>query len=259
MNGAGEQVQLLVLADFRDIVPDPRRRVRQSNPFATTIVGSLTVADLIEFNFNLTCGGDPEGDSLPCAHSVARLNPDTPMGRRLEERSRIYVVDAGMNTVTEIVASTGRSRVITRFPPLTNTLFPGVGGPVTDPVPTSIFARADGTLLVTNMGGFPFAAGSSKVYNVNPASGAFTPWIEGLTSATEVIEVGGATYVLEISGNLRTRSPGRLLRFESPTATPTVVATGLIGPTGLAYDAARNELLVTETFTGLVKRIALAR
>ncbi len=30
-----------------------------------------------------------------------------------------------------------------------------------------------------------------------------------------------------------------------------------IGPTGLAYEATRNELIVSETFTGLVKRIAL--
>jgi hypothetical protein len=170
---------------------------------------------------------------------------------------KIYVVDAGMNTITEVAAATGRSRVITRFPPVANTFFPGLGGPVTDPVPSSIFVRADGTLLVTILGGFSFAAGSAKVYNVNPASGAFTPWIEGLTSATNVIEVGGAIYVLEISTDLRAGAPGRLLRFASPSAAPTVVAGGLIGPTGLAHEATRNELLVSETFTGLIKRIAL--
>ena len=164
-----------------------------------------------------------------------------------------------MNTVTEVVASTGRWRVIARFPPVSNTLFPGLGGPVTDAVPTGIFVRADGTLLVTILGGFPFAAGSAKVYSVNPTTGAFTPLIEGLTSATEVIEVGGAIYVLEVSSDLKTRTPGRLLRFASPSSTPTVVAAGLIGPTGLAYEATRNELIVSETFTGLIKRIALAR
>jgi len=249
-NSAGEQVQLLVLADFRDLVPDPRLRIRQSNPFAAAIAGSLTSEDLTEFGFQEV--------PLLGSNQFARLNPDTPIGRRLQERSRIYVVDAGMNTVTEVVASTGRWRVITRFPPLTNTLFPGLGGPVTDPVPTGIFVRADGTLLVTILGGFPFAAGSAKVFNVNPASGAFTPLIEGLTSATEVIEVGGAIYVLEISTDLRTRTPGRLLRFATPSATPTVVASGLIGPIGMAYEATRNELLVSENFTGLIKRIALA-
>ncbi len=248
-NDSGEAVQLLLLADFRDLVPDARLRVRQSNPFAISVVGTLTAEDVTEFAF---------GGSLAGANFYARLNPNTPIGRRLEERTKVYVGDAGMNTVTEIAASTGRSRVITRFPPVTNTLFPDLGGPVTDAVTTSIFVRADGTLLVTILGGFPFAAGSSKVYNVDPATGAFTPWIEGLTSATNVIEVGGATYVLEVSTDLLTGAPGRLLRFDSPSATPTVVAGGLIGPTGLAYEATRNELIVSETFTGLIKRISLA-
>lgn len=247
-NGSGEAVQLFLLADFRDLVPDIRLRVRQANPFAAAIVGTLTADDVTELGF--------EG-SLAAANFYARLNPNTPIGRRLAERTKVYVVDAGMNTITEIAASTGRSRVITRFPAITNMLFPALGGPVTDPVPTSIVVRADGTFLVTTLGGFPFAAGSSTVYNVDPATGAFTPWIEGLTSATNVIEVGGATYVLEVSTNLLAGEPGQLLRFDSPSAAPTVVAGGLIGPTGLAYEATRNELIVTETFTGLVKRIAL--
>lgn len=248
-NASGEHVELLLLVDFRDIAPDPRLRVRNANPFAATIAGSLTTEDLTEFGF--------QGQSVSSVNSFARLNPTTPVGRRLEERSRIYVVDAGMNTVTEVVASTGRSKVITRFPAIPNTLFPTLGGPVTDPVPTSVVVRADGTLLVTTLSGFPFASGSAKVYSVNPVTGAFTPLIEGLTTVTNVIEVGTAIYVLEISTNLLMRAPGRLLRFTSPTAAPTVVAAGLIGPTGLAYEPTRNELIVSETFTGLVKRIAL--
>jgi hypothetical protein len=249
-NDSGEEVQLLLLVDFPDLLPDPVKSVRNSNPFAAAIVGSLTTEDLTEFGF--------EGTSLEGANFYARLNWDTPIGHRLEERSKIYVVNAGMDTVTEVAASTGRSRVITRFPPVTNPLFPGLGGPVTDAVPTTIFVRADGALLVTTLTGFPFAAGVAKVYSVDPVSGAFTPWIEGLTTATNVIEVGGATYVLEISTDFLAGEPGRLLRFESPSATPTVLAGGLIGPTGLAYEPMRNELIVSETFTGLVKRIALA-
>jgi hypothetical protein len=248
-NAAGEHVTLLLLADFRDLAPDPVLSVRNANPFAAALVGSLTSDDLTELGF--------EGTPIPAANYFARLNPDTPIGRRIEERSALYVVDAGMNTITAVSASTGRSRVITRFPPLTNPLFPGLGAPVTDTVPTAIFARDDGTLLVSNLSGFPFAAGTAKVYSVNPASGEFTPLIEGLTTATDVIEVDGAIYVLEISTNFLMGAPGRLLRFESSTAMPTVVAGGLIGPTGLAYEPTRNEMLVTSTFTGVIYRIPL--
>jgi hypothetical protein len=248
-NEIGESVELFLLADFRDMAPDPRLRVRNANPFAATISGSLNSADLVEFGF--------AGQSIESVNFVARLNPNTPVGRRLEERTNLYVVDAGMNTVTEVNAASGYAKVITRLPAIPNSLFPGLGGPVTDPVPTSIFRRADGTFLVSTLGGFPFATGSAKIHSVNPTTGASTPLIEGLTSATNVIEVNGAIYVLEISSSLLTGAPGRLLRFASPTATPTVVAGGLIGPTGLAYEPSRNELLVSETFTGLVKRIPL--
>ncbi len=249
-NAGGEEVLLSLLVDFRDLRPDPRLRVRQANPFAAALVGTLTTADLTELGF--------EGTSIAGANFYARLHWNTPIGRRLEERSKLYVVDAGMNTVVEVAASTGRARVIARFPDVTNTLFPGLGGPVTDAVPTSMAVRDDGTFLVTILGGFPFAPGSSKVYSLDPATGDFAPLIEGLTSATNVVEVGGAIYVLEVSTNLLGGEPGQLLRFESPSATPTVVAGGLIGPTGLVYEPSRNELIVSETFTGLVKRIPLA-
>lgn len=248
-NDDGEQVRLLLLTDFRDFMPDPVLRVRNSNPFAATIVGTLTTEDLTELGF--------QGVPLAAANFFARLNPDMAIGRRLEERSKLYVVDAGMNTVTEVAVATGRARVITRFPPVPNPLFPGLGGPVSDAVPTGIFERADGTLLVSILGGFPFAPLSASVYNVDPATGSFTSYVVGLTSATNVIEVDGAIYVLEVSTNLQAGAPGRLLRFASPSATPTVVADGLIGPTGLAYEPTRNELIVSETFTGLIKRIAL--
>jgi hypothetical protein len=248
-NDSGEAVELLLLADFRDFVPDPVLSVRQSDPFAVSVVGSLTSADLTEFGF--------DGVSIAGANFFARLNWNTPIGRRLEERTTVYVADAGMNTIVAVSASTGRTRVLARFPPVTNTLFPSLGGPVTDAVATSIFVRTDGTFLVTILGGFPFAAGSSKVYSVDPATGAFTPYIEGLTSATNVVEVGGATYVLEVSTDLLAGAPGQLLRFDTPGATPVVVAGGLIGPTGLIYEPTRNELIVSETFTGLIKRIAL--
>ena len=249
-NPQGEHVSLLLLADFPDTLPDPVLTVRNSNPFAVTVAGSLTSDDLTEFGLSGSVAG---------ANFFARLNPDTPVGRRLEERTKLYLVNVGMNTVSEVSASTGRWKVITRFPPLPNPAFPSIGGPVVDVVPTSVFPRADGTLLVSVLSGFPFVSGNSRVYSVNPATGAFTPFITGLTSATNVIEVAGAVYVLEISSNLLAGEPGRLLRFASPTASPTVVAAGLIGPTGLAHEPTRNELLVSETFTGLIKRIAIAQ
>ena len=248
-NDAGESVAILVLSDFRDFVPDPVLASRQSDPFGAAVTGTLTADDLAEFGYTGT---------LADANFAAALDPTSPLGVRLEQRSTVYVADAGMNTIVQISASSGRTKVLTRFAPVPNPLFPSLGGPVSDPVPTSVSVRADGSLLVTTLGGFPFASGTSTVWIVDPSTGAQTPWIQGLTRATNVLEVGGAIYVVEVSTDLLAGAPGRLLRFDSPTATPTVALGGLIGPTGLAYDPHRNELIVSETFTGVVRRIPLA-
>jgi hypothetical protein len=248
-NEAGERVELLLLADFRDLQPDPVTTVRESNPFAAAIAGSLTPADLAELGF--------VGLSLADANFLASLVPESALGRRLEERSKVYVVDASMNTINELDADTGRWRVLVRFPPVQNPLFPNLGGPVTDSVPTGIWVLEDGDLLVSFLTGFPFAAGVASVMRVDAETGTATPFITGLTTTTDVLQVGGVTYVLEFSTNFLAGAPGRLLRFASPTAEPTVIAEGLIGAAGLAYEPTRNELLVSEAFTGRILRVAL--
>lgn len=249
-NGSGERVELLLLTDFRDLAPDPFSGVRQANPFAVAIAGSLTVEDLVEL-------GVPDLD-VPGANFGARLQPDSPLGQRLIERTRLYVVDAGMSTVSEVSAATGRSVVLARLAPFPNPAFPGLGGPVVDPVPTGVRVLPDGDLLIATLSGFPFAPGAAKILHLDIETGAVVPLIEGLTSVTDVLQVGSAYYVIEVSTNLLAGAPGRLLRIPFPGATPEVVAPVLIGPTGLVHDVPRGEVLVTETFTGLVKRFPVA-
>lgn len=248
-NDSGERVEVDLLADFRDLAPDPVRSVRQSNPFAGIVAGGLTAADLAELGF--------EGP-LPLADFLARLEPDSALGRRFEERRRLYVVDAGMNTVLEVHAVTGRWRVLARVPPLPNPLFPGVGGPVIEPVPTGVHLAASGDLLVTLLPGFPFPPGAGRVVAIDRESGAIGPHLGGLSMATDVLEIGGATYVLELSSDFFAGAPGRVVRFAAPGAAPEVVVGGLIGPAGMAWEPGRNELLVSESFTGRVIRVPLA-
>jgi hypothetical protein len=248
-NESGEHVELLLLADFRDLQPDPVTTVREANPFAAAVAGSLTQADLVELGF--------ADLSLRDANFLASLFPESPLGQRLEERSTVYVVDASMNTINQLDAATGRWSVLVRFPPVQNPLFPNLGGPVTDAVPTGIRVREDGDLLVSFLTGFPFATGVASVKLVDAETGAVTPFISGLTTVTDVLQIGDATYVLEFSTSFLTRAPGRILHFSSPSATPTVIAGGLVGAAGLAYEPFRNELLVSEAFTGRIVRVPL--
>ena len=98
-NDSGESVSLLVLTDFRDFVRDPVLIFRQSNPFGAAVVGSLTEEDLAELGYTGT---------LDEANFAAGLDPTSPLGARLEQRTTVYVADAGMNTIVQVAASTGR-------------------------------------------------------------------------------------------------------------------------------------------------------
>ena len=99
-NDSGESVSLLVLTDFRDFVRDPILIFRQSNPFGAAVVGSLTEDDLTELGYTGT---------LDEANFAAGLDPTSPLGARLEQRTTVYVADAGMNTIVQVAASTGQA------------------------------------------------------------------------------------------------------------------------------------------------------
>ncbi|MCU0302733.1 MAG: ScyD/ScyE family protein [Thermoanaerobaculales bacterium] len=250
-NSAGESVELELLTDFRDLDPDPVTSLRSANPFSLTLVGSLTADDLIEL-------GDPSM-SVEQGNFAARLHPDSPLGRRLEERTRLYGVDSGLNTVIEVAAATGRWRVVARLAPIPNPLFPGLGGPVVDAVPTAVCATGSGTLLVSLLTGFPFASGLARVAEVDPATGEISEYLGGLTTATDVTVADEAIYVLELSTDFLGQAPGRLLRFDDPGAAPVVVAGGLIGPTGVLVHPRWGQLVVSESFTGRLLRLPLPR
>jgi hypothetical protein len=127
-----------------------------------------------------------------------------------------------------------------------------------DAVPDGIRVFGD-KLLVTFLTGFPFATGRAEIRSVELATGKQATFIAGLTTALDVLPVKtrlGADqfYVLEISSNLAQGTPGRLLRFDSPTATPIVIAGGLIGAVGITRDARSGDLFISETFTGVFFR-----
>jgi hypothetical protein len=164
----------------------------------------------------------------------------------------LLVVDAGQNSVLR-VDRVGWPEVIVRFPPVEQA--PGVVPPVSDAVPTAVRHYRDNDYLVSLLTGVPFAAGAASVQLVDADTGAATPLIEGLTTPTDVLVIGRQIYVLEISTDLSNGSPGRLLRFRSPGAEPTVVATGLIGPSGMIYDPERDAIFVAEQFVGRITRV----
>src|SRR4029079_3771046 len=106
--------------------------------------------------------------------------------------------------------------------------------PVSEAVPTSAVPYKD-HLLVTLFGGFPFTVGASRIVEVDPVTGAVTPFLNGLTSVIDVAPAGnGTVYVLEFTTNLLANAPGKLLAVGNGTVQEALPV--LITPTSMALD-----------------------
>ena len=125
----------------------------------------------------------------------------------------------------------------------------------TDAVPTSVRFYGD-EMLVTYLTGAPFAEGSERI--VNPVTREIRQFINGLTSATDVLvrERPGRSqfFALEARTQLG-RGPGRLIQYD--TAEARVIADQLTGPTGMAQDPATGDIFVVEYSAGRITQVKL--
>ena len=172
---------------------------------------------------------------------------------------QLYVTDGGRNLVWRVDIPTGTYSILAEFPPVANPLFPAIGGPTEEAVPTGII-DFNGRLLVALFRGAPFAPGTSVVEQVDPA-GNHSPLINGLKTAIAVLPIQSAQHnnylVLQhASAGPFFGSPGLLLRFASPAGPPTVIANCLTRPTAMALDEKTSTLYVTD-LGGHVLRVSL--
>ncbi|HZS06453.1 MAG TPA: ScyD/ScyE family protein [Blastocatellia bacterium] len=172
----------------------------------------------------------------------------------------LFVADASFNLIAKINLTTGAVSTLTGFAPGLNPL--PFGPPIFEAVPDGI-RFFNNQLLVTLLTGFPFPAGKAEVRRAGTEPGGSSTFIGGLTTAIDVVPVktragGEQFYVLEFSTNFlaQPQAPGRLLRFDSPTGSPQIVATGLISPSGMTRDPKSGDIFITEVFTGRIMRVA---
>lgn len=192
-------------------------------------------------------------DGVPDARTIYRFS--NPWGLALTpDGNTLYVTDASQNTLLRIDTATGRWQRLVRFPPGQNPT--PVGPPVIDAVPTSVRIWGD-YLLVSKLSGFPFLADAAGVLLVDPEKRTAIPFINFLTSATDVIvrvrpsALRPQFFTLEFSLTMTATpaGPGRLLRWD--TAQPTVMSATLPAPVSMALDEQANSLFVL-TLTGQI-------
>jgi hypothetical protein len=112
---------------------------------------------------------------------------------------------------------------------------------------------------VTLLTGFPFPGGQAQVRTVDLETGQNTPVIGGLSSAIDVLRVGGrrgGLLTLEYSTDQLINAPGRLRLFPAEGGAASDITTNLTTPTSMARDR-RGLIYITEISTGRIVRVRL--
>lgn len=161
-----------------------------------------------------------------------------------------YVTDGGRNLLWQVNPATGSQAEFVAFPDIPNPLFPNLGGPFLQAVPTGV-AGFNGQVLVTLLRGAPFPTGSSTVELIDPQSGTDTQFIANLTTAIGILPLrpkGGPGFlVLEHSSfGPFFAGPGEVLRFDDPANPPVVLADCLSFPTSMVWNMKTGILYVSQ-------------
>ena len=170
---------------------------------------------------------------------------------------KVYVTDGARNLVWQADIDSGSFSQLAAFPTIANPL--PFGPPAVEAVPTGI-AYSNGRLLTTLFRGFPFPAETSVVVQIDLQTGSQTTYIDGLTSAIDVLPTShSGDLVLEFSTDFLAPEPGRLQLFETPDDDPpTLITDCLFAPTSMAFDENAGLLYVTELAGGRIVTIPLA-
>lgn len=222
-NGSRQHVMIDRFATFPVVTPDPNIVYRHSDPFALAV------------------------------------GPARPAGSPADGPAALYLVDSGQNSIVRIDSDSGHSRVVARFPPTPNPT--KIGPPMVDAVPTGAVVVGS-QILVSMLSGFPFVPGQARVMAVNLPSGRIDPWINLLTSATDiavrVTPAGEYQYlVLGFSDNMTATppAPGRLMLYTTPVGQ--VLVNNLAAPTGIAVDQATGEVFIAEFGAGRISKVTI--
>lgn len=188
---------------------------------------------------------DPDADE-PSTQSEQGQESDhsNPNGLLITTDGDLLAVDAGGNAVLEIDVETGEISMVAflpdRFvsPPPFLGMPPGAEFPM-QAVPTNLAESADGTLLLTELTGFPFPVGGANLWELGDDT---TPSVayEGFTNAMDLAFVGDDLYVVEFAESGLLGAPqdgGALVRLRADGSRISLLGGELLFPAGVVADA----------------------
>ncbi len=208
-----------------------------------------TVADLAAYEAT----HDPDG-----------AGPDSNPYALLLDGDRFIVADAGANALLSVTMA-GEITTLAVFPPFPSpappflNLPPGTELP-TQSVPTAIAKAPDGSYLVTELTGFPFPVGQSRLWHITPGQ----PPEVIATAFTNAIDLAvmpdGSILVLEITsqGILAAQQGllgGNLGRWTPDGSYTPLIPVGLLTPTAFARLPDGSIAVTTDSVSGHAGRI----
>ncbi|WP_106397156.1 ScyD/ScyE family protein [Actinocorallia populi] len=204
-----------------------------------SLPGRKVLADLAAFE------AKKNPDGTPPAMDGLNSNPQSFV---INRDGSMVVADGGANDVLHI-SRKGRVRLLALLPPQCAKLpegFPADQAPPpgdcaegevpAESVPTSVVRGPDGAYYVGELTGFPFAAGSARIWRVTE-SGRSKVVATGFTNIIDLaFDRRGNLLVLEIShkGMMSGSTQGALIRLSKGGKKTVLLGGRLVGPTGLA-------------------------
>jgi len=202
--------------------------------------GTLTqVADLALWETENDPDADQPSTQGPQGQPSDHSNPN---GLLLTSDGRLLAADAGGNTVLDVDLDTGEITMVAfiedRFAPAPPFLQlpPGTEIPMQS-VPTNLVEASDGSILISELTGFPFPVGGANVYELTETT---TPDVvlEGFTNAMDLVFVDDDLYVVEFAQDGLLAGPaGALVRSRADGTRVSLLGGDLPAPGGVAADA----------------------
>lgn len=171
----------------------------------------------------------------------------------------MYIVDAAANAIMHRDGLTGVIQPFATFPPAANPT--PIGGPFIDAVPTRIVHNPEGGFFVSQLTGFPFLDGASKIFSVDTA-GQVEVVDSGLTLVTDLASAadGDGLIALQFASFRLDSTPpfvigsGQIIQIHEDGSKDTL-ASGFGPSPGLAV-AGTDEFYVTNLFFGTVVKLS---
>ncbi len=188
------------------------------------------------------------------AHDPDQQGPDSnPTGLSLTWRG-VAVTDSGGNTLIGLGKGGPAALAVFDSPGTATAPFPPFPEIAMQSVPTSVVQGPDKAWYVSELTGFPFAPGASRIHRI-ARDGTHTIYATGLTNVTDLAWYGRHLYAVQLANDGLLSAPedelptGSLVKVV-PGGSPRTVVTGLPAPYGVAFAGGKAFLTTCSVCAG---------